>query len=332
LVGSNKRVLELGPAAGHVTRALVANGCEVVGIEVEPEAAEGLAGVATCLVGDLNDPAMIAKAAVDGAFDVVLAGDVLEHLVNPLETLRAARRALVPGGYVVTSVPNIAHADVALALSKGTFTYRDWGLLDRTHIHFFTFDSLMEMMTSAGLMPTDVLRVVHPAFGTELGVRSEDFPSEVVEAVLSHSEAETYQFVVRAVRWDGDLEVSMLADRAIRADERARRERAERLLLEAEVTRLRSEGTTAKEALAATDRAFTELSRAVVHYRDLADQFESQVREMGTLVRDLEAQKEEALTIAENQARHVEALLATKTMRALAIPRGVYGRLRRAGR
>ena len=68
-------------------------------------------------------------------------GDVLEHLRDPLNSLRHAVRKLKPSGFVVTSLPNIAHGDVRMALMQGKFRYRETGLLDRTHMRFFTLET-----------------------------------------------------------------------------------------------------------------------------------------------------------------------------------------------
>ena len=77
LLGYNKRVLELGPAAGHVTRVLASRGCEVVGIEVDAEAAVGLEGVVKeCFVGDLNDPSIIAKTAEERGFSQAMYSNI----------------------------------------------------------------------------------------------------------------------------------------------------------------------------------------------------------------------------------------------------------------
>ena len=88
-----------GPAAGHFTKALVDQGCRVVGIEVDPDAAEQAAKIAEkIIVGDLSDPAVVESAIDEERFDVVVAGDVLEHLPDPLRVLRACRDALRPAG------------------------------------------------------------------------------------------------------------------------------------------------------------------------------------------------------------------------------------------
>ena len=261
LVGYGKRVLELGPAAGHVTRVLVERGCEVTGIEIDPRAAAGLEGIAECVVGDLGDPAIVLRAARGRTYDVVLAGDVLEHLPDPLPALRACRRVLGAGGYVVVSVPNIAHADIALSLAQGEFRYNDWGLLDRTHVRFFTLASLTELLERTGFVAIEVRRIVRPVFKTEIGLDAARFSRELVQGVLAHPEAETYQFVVRAVPHDGDYEVSRLAARAVEADGEAHRERRKRLAAEAEALlakrkarRWRKEATAAGRKLARRQR------------------------------------------------------------------------------
>jgi 2-polyprenyl-3-methyl-5-hydroxy-6-metoxy-1,4-benzoquinol methylase len=85
MVGSNKRVLELGPAAGAFTKALADQGCRVVGIEVDADAAAAVEPLAErIIVGDLSDPAVVASADDDERYDVVVGGDVLEHLRDPL--------------------------------------------------------------------------------------------------------------------------------------------------------------------------------------------------------------------------------------------------------
>ena len=159
---------------------------------------EGIAAVV--LQGDLNDPGLLDGLSPD--FDVVLAGDVLEHLVNPERVLRRAARLLVPGGRVVVSLPNVAHADVRMALVQGRWDYRPWGLMDRTHLRFFTRVSIEAMLEHVGLVPTDIKRVIIPAFETELAVDRDAIPSELVDLVLADPEAETYQFVFCAVRED----------------------------------------------------------------------------------------------------------------------------------
>jgi 2-polyprenyl-3-methyl-5-hydroxy-6-metoxy-1,4-benzoquinol methylase len=288
LVGRSKRVLELGPAAGHVTRVLVERGCEVVAIEIDPEAAIALEDIAQCIVGDLSDPSVIVKAAEEGSFDVVLAGDVLEHLPDPVAVLRACRQVLSPGGYVVMSLPNIAHADIVLSLVKGRFDYNDFGLLDRTHLQFFTRETIDELLLHAGFQMIDLRRVLRPVFETELGLDPAEFPPALVEHALASPEAETYQFVVRAVLHSADTEIAGLAHRAIACEEALRRERLARTAAEAEAAILRA--------------ALVDRDTSPDHLRaDVAAGLE-----------------------------HIDAIYATKSMRALAPFRAIYRKLREA--
>jgi 2-polyprenyl-3-methyl-5-hydroxy-6-metoxy-1,4-benzoquinol methylase len=292
LIGKNRRVLELGPAAGHFTKALVDNGCRVVGVEVDPAAAEVASGFAErVVIGDLSDPDVVTSAIDEERFDVVVGGDVLEHLPDPLRVLRACRPALKPGGYVVLSLPNIAHADVKLQLLAGRFPYRDTGLLDRTHLHFFTRESIEEMLRDAGLLLIDLKRVTLPVFTTEQAVDPTDVPPDLLAAVLADPESETYQFVVRAIVHDGDAEVANLASRAVALQTELERERARRVLADSELEEARADLATMREAL----------DEAVAH-----------------------AQGFEAL--AKEHEAHIEALRSTRSYKMMAPLRAIFGR------
>jgi len=212
MVGWNKRVLELGAASGHVTRALVAQQCRVTAVEYDAQAAAALHGVAEeVIVGDLNDPATLARFTAE--FDVVLAGDVLEHLLDPQAVLNRISRLIVRSGRLVVSLPNIAHADVRMALLQGRFDYNPWGLLDRTHIRFFTFKTIGEYVHQAGLQVIDMARVIVPAFESELNVDRQSVPTAVLDEVLADPEAETYQFVFTAVPNDGSIQTARLSEK-----------------------------------------------------------------------------------------------------------------------
>lgn len=202
MVGFNKRVLEAGCASGHVSEQLRAQGCSVVGVEIESEIVEpAMQWLERAVIGDIEDSSLWQE--LDGEeFDVVLFGDVLEHLKEPLGVLRESARCLAPSGTVIISAPNIAHADVKIALLNGTFPYSENGLLDRTHIHFFTKDSLVDLVREAGMAVVEISRVTVPVFQTELGVSRDDVDATTLGAILRDRESETYQFVVKAVRDD----------------------------------------------------------------------------------------------------------------------------------
>jgi SAM-dependent methyltransferase len=169
------------------------------------------------LVSDLEDADLVAEFGRD-SFDVVVFGDVLEHLRDPMHVLRQARPLLRRGGYVVISTPNIAHGDVRLALLSGRFNYTKVGILDDTHVRFFTRDSLVASLHDAGFVLTDLRRSIAPLFTTELAVRPDDYAPELVASLRDDIEASTYQFVVSAVPDDA---ATVQSTQALRVDELA---------------------------------------------------------------------------------------------------------------
>lgn len=251
LVGVDKRVLDVGCAGGHLALVLAARGCTVSGVEYDAAAAEEARPVLEQLVvGDLEQLDLEAELG-SARFDVLVFGDVLEHLRDPLPVLRRALPLLAPNGYVVISLPNIAHGAVRLSLLRGRFDYQPLGLLDATHVHFFTRDSLRAMLREAGLGVTDLLRTTAGVFETELALSPDEVPAGLLEEVLQDPDALTYQFVVRAVPEGAEAFVSAMreqfeqreqaaaervAQERARADEAEARSRAREAVLQAELT------------------------------------------------------------------------------------------------
>lgn len=198
VTGRDKKVLEVGPASGYITAALRERGCRVTCVEKDPEAAEKAAQFAErMIVADIEEMDFW-QAFCEDRFDVVMFGDVLEHLLDPAAVLRRAREYLAAGGYVLASVPNVAHGSVRLSLMRGDFSYTDIGLLDRTHVKFFTRGTLRQLFLDAGLEPRTWRRILVDPCGPEVGLREEDYPPPLVEALRRDPEALTYQFVVEA--------------------------------------------------------------------------------------------------------------------------------------
>lgn len=197
LVGTDKRVLDLGCAAGVVANRLVTQGCEVVGIEGDHALArESSAICERVIVSDLSSAAWEHELGSD-RFDVVTALDVLEHLADPVACLRALRRFIRPGGYVVASIPNIAHGSMRLALLSGEFEYRDLGLLDRTHLRFFTRQTVEQLFDEAGYAVRTIERIELPLTATEIPL-PEDTPAALTDWLNADEEARTYQFIIVA--------------------------------------------------------------------------------------------------------------------------------------
>jgi 2-polyprenyl-3-methyl-5-hydroxy-6-metoxy-1,4-benzoquinol methylase len=168
LIRSGMRVVDLGCGRGDLGRALVAAGtpCRLVGIDLaEPVQAAQSGAYELTLALDVEAPATWDHPAVRGA-DLYVFSDVLEHLRDPLPVLRHARDHLAAGGRLAVSLPNVAYWRVRLMLLRGRWEYRDYGILDRTHLRFFTCQSAEALFRDAGF------RVAHRAVPSALVGRS----------------------------------------------------------------------------------------------------------------------------------------------------------------
>jgi 2-polyprenyl-3-methyl-5-hydroxy-6-metoxy-1,4-benzoquinol methylase len=146
--GHGRRLLDVGAADGLLSRQFTAAGWRVTALEGDPGAARlALPHCERVIVVDLDRQ----LPTLDGPFDLIVCGDVLEHLRDPLGVLRALTRHLSPGGQILISVPNVAHLWIRLNLLIGRFEYADRGILDRTHLRFFTWRSLLRLLGHADL-------------------------------------------------------------------------------------------------------------------------------------------------------------------------------------
>lgn len=143
------RLLDLGCASGGLLALLRAQAGHLAGLELSPTAALAAARVGDQVVqGALEDDDL--PFAAD-SFDVVVLGDVLEHLTEPLPALRRALSWCRPQGWVVVSVPNIAHWRARLTLLRGRWPSEESGTFDAGHLRFFTRSTLHELLEQAGL-------------------------------------------------------------------------------------------------------------------------------------------------------------------------------------
>jgi len=145
--GEGRRALDVGCARGHLLEALVSLGWNCMGVDADTS------DIAACIERgllavefDINANALASL----GSFDLVVLADVLEHLPDPHRALRNVREVLNPGARVVLSVPNVAHLSVRAQLLFGRFRYSSRGILDRTHLRFFTQRTIVELLTDAG--------------------------------------------------------------------------------------------------------------------------------------------------------------------------------------
>jgi SAM-dependent methyltransferase len=148
-VGRNQRVLEIGCANGRMSRLLTAQGCEVTGVELNPVLAKmAREHCQRVILGNIEDDAVL---PAEEQFDVALMADVIEHLAYPDRLLERLRGYLRPGGSVVIAVPNVLFGPIRVRFMFGRFNYSaTGGILDATHLRFFTAKTIRELMTASG--------------------------------------------------------------------------------------------------------------------------------------------------------------------------------------
>lgn len=120
---------------------------KLFGLEINPVAAKIASGFGEVLCGNIEDYNLLFEQK---SFDYIIFGDVLEHLRNPEGVIGYCKRFLKLQGKIIASIPNLMHHSVLKSLIGGDFTYQDTGLLDKTHIHFFTYNEMIRMFLRAG--------------------------------------------------------------------------------------------------------------------------------------------------------------------------------------
>lgn len=163
--GSGLAVLDLGFGAGHFAERIRPACRYLAGLELDPgAAAEGARFFDDAVTGDIFEG--ISRPWKE-PFDVIVAGDVLEHLARPEDLLATLKRLLKPDGTLLVSLPNVANATVRLGLLAGRFTPTDRGILDRTHLRFFTRKTGRALLSRNGFR---VVRETPTAMPVELAL------------------------------------------------------------------------------------------------------------------------------------------------------------------
>lgn len=188
------RVLEIGCDCG-ATLLEIKNrypNAQVYGYEINAKAAEVASHIADVTAGNIEDKELMYPEEM---FDYIIFGDVLEHLKNPLDIIKYCRRFLKRGGYILANIPNLMHISVVAELLKGNFTYEETGLLDKTHIHFFTYNEIVKMF-QAGEYKIDSIKMTNMPIS--------DDENKLIDQLLSLRKEsarfmyEAFQYQVRA--------------------------------------------------------------------------------------------------------------------------------------
>ena len=151
-LGTPRTVLDVGCGIGLNGAAARRNGAHVTGIETDPRALEeARRRLDEVLAVDITDASAVRSALGDRRFDLILFADVLEHVTDPLAVLRRFSDHLTDGGHVLVSLPNVAAWTVRLGLLAGRFDYAASGILDDSHLRFFTRETATKLVEDAGL-------------------------------------------------------------------------------------------------------------------------------------------------------------------------------------
>lgn len=200
-VSPRARVLDLGTGAGGLGAHLVADkACTVDGLTLNAAEASVAGGAYRRLVvGNLEAPDWVAAFDPQG-YDVIVCADVLEHLREPAEVLRQCQALLAPGGMLLVSVPNVAYAGMVAELMHGGWTYGPEGLLDASHLRFFTRRSFEALLHNEGWHLHTAEPIEQPWFETEFSRRWDHLPPAVADYLLAQPDASVYQWVFVAGR------------------------------------------------------------------------------------------------------------------------------------
>lgn len=152
-----KLVLEIGSSAGFMTRVMQRQGLVVDIVEKDEKALKQAKRWARqAFGGSIEDKKVRAK--IFGKYEVIVCADVLEHLIDPENTLEFLKKKIKTGGFLLISLPNVAFWDMRLKLLfKGTFGYQESGLLDKTHLRFYSLNDFLKILSSHKLKVEKVI-------------------------------------------------------------------------------------------------------------------------------------------------------------------------------
>jgi SAM-dependent methyltransferase len=144
-----KRVLDVGCGFGYMGKRLrKERGIEVIGIENEEKAVDTAKdNVDKLIIGDVENLKLPFER---GYFDCLVYGDVLEHIKEPWRILKEHTYYLKSGGFCIASIPNISHYSVIKGLLNDLWEYKPSGILDETHLRFFTLEGIRSMFINSG--------------------------------------------------------------------------------------------------------------------------------------------------------------------------------------
>ncbi len=213
----NSTVLEIGAAVGTLVKNLKEQkNCTIDIVEIDKTSGKKAAQYArnSCiglLEGDAEKDVWYSKLQ-DKKYDYIVILDVLEHLKFPLELLSKVKTLLSGNGVLLLSVPNIAHNSIIIDLMNNRFNYTELGLLDKTHVHFYTHESLCQLLKRVNLYPFKKEVVQLRVGENEVNNTYKDIPKEVEAFLRTRDYSDVYQFLFQVKIDNGEPDVPLKAD------------------------------------------------------------------------------------------------------------------------
>jgi SAM-dependent methyltransferase len=196
------RILDIGTAGGYLGQILKQQGHSLIGVENDSCVAESAQGYYNHIhVANVENFTL----PYQNEFDFMVFADVLEHLRDPSAVLRNSLPALKRTGQVIVSVPNVANLIIRMSLLAGRFEYADRGIMDRSHLRFFTLSTLKQMLSACGLVAVDIVAAPIPVQLVFPITDSKWFAPlhELHQCIVSiRKPLFAYQFIIKARRKD----------------------------------------------------------------------------------------------------------------------------------
>ncbi len=195
-IDPNSIVLEFGPAHGRMTRYLTEElNCSVYIVEIDKDAYKSVRNIAKDgICGNIEDYEWVDKFQ-NIKFDYIIWADVLEHLLDPESALKSSIELLKDDGDCLISVPNISYCGVVYSLLEDKFEYSEVGIIDSTHVKFFTYNSLINLFNSCDLEIAFEKAFVNDIGYSEFSSYSHEIPFEIREYVEMKDFTNVYEYV-----------------------------------------------------------------------------------------------------------------------------------------
>jgi len=205
-VKPNSVILEFGPANGRMTKYMKEQlNCQVYAVEIDEKSAADAAQYTEKIIVDSIENYIWKQEFKDIKFDYIIFADVLEHLYYPEKVLLSVKDFLKIDGRVLISIPNIAHNAIIINLLKNEFNYSPTGLLDDTHIRFFTKKTFDLLIEKTGFFRSFETAIFLNPENTEFLNSYADLPKEISDFLRNQYYGEAYQFIYELQQKESEI-------------------------------------------------------------------------------------------------------------------------------